>query len=112
MTIQSPENSAGYDELVARAYELMAVFARHDPKTWPISAKALDLESHTGKVAQAALEKEGYKPTHAAVDGLGVELATLFFICLDLARDFGLNFKGEFSKFLVDSEQKLKKGGV
>lgn len=106
----SKNDNPNFDSLIEQANVLIRAFAEHDPKPWPTTAKALDLSVHTGRTAGLILETEGYKEKNSS-DTLSNELATLFFILLDIAQEYQIDFKESFSLFLKNTNQHLTKEG-
>ncbi|MBX4210932.1 hypothetical protein KW783_03105 [Candidatus Parcubacteria bacterium] len=104
------KNVLNFDKLIRQAYTLIRAFAEHDPKPWSTTVKTLDLMADSGKIAALVLEAEGYKDKKSE-DTLPEELATLFFIILDIAQDYQIDFKESFASFLEKTEQQLTKKG-
>ena len=101
------KNDVRFAKLLKEARDLIIRFKEHDPKPWPPEAKGLDLAAHVGAIEQALLEKQGYKSTKKSAEKLGEELATLFFISLDIAQDFGIDFETAFDRFLKETKKHL-----
>lgn len=94
---------------VEQAQSLARKFAKIDPKPWPPEVKAVDLQAHVGRLAQAILEREGFKSSRDASAALGRHLATIFFILLDIADTANVNFQGAFDALLAEVEADLAK---
>lgn len=93
--------------LVQEATKIIKLFEQKDPKPWPLEANALDLTSHVGLINQAVLERQGYKEKGSASGSLGNELATAFFIILDIAQSSGVEFEEVFFEFLSETQKNL-----
>lgn len=105
MKYQKNENKTR--NLVQEATDIIKLFEQKDPKPWPLETKALDLTSHVGLINQAVLEKKGYKEKGSASGLLGTELATVFFIILDIAQSSGIEFEEAFFDFLSETQKNL-----
>lgn len=112
MTKHSPKDTRpSFDGLIKEAYFLIDEFAKHDPKPWPATAKALDLMAHGGQTAALILEAEGYKEKISPSTALPGELATLFFIILDIAKEYQIDLSDALRVFLSETKQQLNKKG-
>ena len=96
-----------FQDLVDDARDLIKVFKLHDPRPWPLEINGLDLASHTGLIAQALLEKQGYKPIGNASKTLGKELAIMMFIILDIAGESVVDFEKILFEFLKETRETL-----
>lgn len=94
---------------MARAQMLAREFTKIDPKPWPPEVKVVDLQAHVGRLAQAILEQEGFKPSQAESSALGRHLATIFFILLDIASVKKIDFLKAFEDLLTAVEIDLAK---
>lgn len=99
-----------FSETISQSQRIARLFALHDARPWTPEIKTVDLQVHVGALAQAVLERGGFKPTTESREQLGTELATVLFILLDLAEAYNINFEQAFDAFLTKTEGELKKG--
>lgn len=96
-------------ELVIKEAQVVArSFADHDPRPWPAEVKIADLLTHLGSLTERVLESEGYKKGGKNKERLARELATIFFILIDVSDYYKVDFSKTFRNLLEETRRQLK----
>lgn len=101
-------NNQRFGTIIKDAQSLARQFGKIDPKPWPAEVKVADLQIKVGSVAQAVLKRQGFKASGKTADKLAKDLATIFFILLDLADVYKIDFEQAFASFLAVTKKELE----
>ncbi|PIR05146.1 MAG: hypothetical protein COV57_00680 [Candidatus Liptonbacteria bacterium CG11_big_fil_rev_8_21_14_0_20_35_14] len=96
-----------FTEVIKEAQVIARNFANLDPKPWPPEVKTLDLQAKVGNLSQLILNRQGFKKNQNHSSEISEELATIFFIVLDLADTYDVDFSTVFDKLISDLKSEI-----